>query len=216
MEIIEHLYQFDADYQSGKEYTLTEFLGYLNARVGIEKVSMRKMEGDKEQHIQTIRQESHGDVGILITLMFRYAKGYIKKALQNSVIQTADEFAFLITLITHESLTKTELITKQVMEKTSGVEVIKRLLSQNMIEEFADKQDKRSVRVSITTKGKKELEKVLPQMAKVSRIVVGTLTESEINTLTYLLRKLDFYHYDIFMNKKNLNLDEILNQIHLN
>ncbi len=210
IDIIDQLYAFDADYQGNKPYSLKEFVGYLNARVGTENFSMRKIEGEEQPHIQTLRHESHSDTAILITLMFRYAKGYIKKALQDSVIQTADEFAFLITLMTHESLTKTELINKQVMEKTSGVEVIKRLLGQKLIREFADEQDKRSVRVSITPKGKKELEKVLPDMAKVSRIVVGNLTEPEINTLSYLLKKLDFYHNDIFMNKKSFELDEIL------
>lgn len=210
IDIINQLYAFDADYQGNNPYSLKEFVGYLNARVGTENFSMRKIEGEEQPHIQTLRHESQSDTAILITLMFRYAKGYIKKALHDSVIQTADEFAFLITLMTHESLTKTELINKQVMEKTSGVEVIKRLLGQKLIREFADEQDKRSVRVSITPKGKKELEKVLPDMAKVSRIVVGNLTEPEINTLSYLLKKLDFYHNDIFMNKKTLELDEIL------
>lgn len=210
IDIIDQLYAFDTDYQGNNPYSLKEFVGYLNARVGTENFSMRKIEGEEQPHIQTLRHESQSDTAILITLMFRYAKGYIKKALHDSVIQTADEFAFLITLMTHESLTKTELINKQVMEKTSGVEVIKRLLGQKLIREFADEQDKRSVRVSITPKGKKELEKVLPDMAKVSRIVVGNLTEPEINTLSYLLKKLDFYHNDIFMNKKTLELDEIL------
>lgn len=210
IDIIDQLYAFDTDYQGNNPYSLKEFVGYLNARVGTENFSMRKIEGEEQPHIQTLRHESQSDTAILITLMFRYAKGYIKKALHDSVIQTADEFAFLITLMTHESLTKTELINKQVMEKTSGVEVIKRLLGQKLIKEFADEQDKRSVRVSITPKGKKELEKVLPDMAKVSRIVVGNLTEPEINTLSYLLKKLDFYHNDIFMNKKTLELDEIL------
>jgi DNA-binding MarR family transcriptional regulator len=42
------------------------------------------------------------------------------------------------------------------MEKTSGVEVIKRLVGQGLIHEFSDLTDKRSVRVSITDKGKME------------------------------------------------------------
>lgn len=210
IEIIDQLYQFDVDYQLDEPYTLKDFVGYLNTHVGVEKTTMRKIEGDAEKHIQSIRQESNSDISILITLMFRYAKGYIKKALHNSPIQTADEFAFLITLMTHDSLTKTELINKQVMEKTSGVEVIKRLLSQQMVREFADENDKRSVRVAITPKGRKELAMVLPEMAKVSKIVVGNLTQAEINTLSYLLKKLDFFHNDIFMNKRTLQLDEIL------
>lgn len=212
VELVDLLYEFDSDYQEAKTYTVKEFIGFLNARVGIENITMRKIHGEAEPHIQTIRHDSNSDTAILITLMFRYAKSYIKKALQESPIQTADEFAFLITLITYDSLTKTELINKQVMEKTSGVEVIKRLLSQEMIREFADDQDKRSVRVAITTKGKKELEKILPEMAKVSKIVVGNLTKPEINTLTYLLKKLDFFHNDIFMNKRTLALDQILNE----
>jgi hypothetical protein len=55
-----------------------------------------------------------------------------------------------------------------------------------------------------------EVMKVLPEMSKVSRIVVGNLSPSEITTLSYLMKKLDFYHNDIFMNNKNASLDELL------
>lgn len=211
IELIELLYEFDEDQKGGKKnYSVKDFIGFLNTRVGAEDITMRKIEGEFEQQLQTVRQESNSDTSILITLMFRYAKNYIKKALHGSKIQTADEFAFLITLMTYESLTKTELINKQVMEKTSGVEVIKRLVAQKMIREFADESDKRSVRVAITDAGKKEVVQVLPEMSKVSRIVVGNLTDPEINTLSYLLKKLDFFHHDIFTNKKGYDLEQIL------
>jgi DNA-binding MarR family transcriptional regulator len=211
-EVLEHLFKFESSYQGNAPYTLSDFAGYLTAETGTDTIEMRNDTGDKEAHLKDIRIESNSDVSILITLMFRYAKSYIKKALNNSLIQTADEFAFLITLMTFDSLTKTELINKQVMEKTSGVEIIKRLLNQKLIREFADENDKRSVRVAITAKGRKEVIDVLPEMANVSRIVVGNLTKSEINTLSYLLKKLDFYHHDIFMNKKSFTLAEILSE----
>jgi DNA-binding MarR family transcriptional regulator len=168
--------------------------------------------GDRNAFVQQVREDSNSDVGILITLMFRYAKTYIKKALQDSPIQTADEFAFLITLMTFDSLTKTELINKQVMEKTSGTEVIKRLAAQGMIREFADASDKRSIRVVISDKGRIEIIRILPEMAKVSQIVVGNLSDAEIKTLSYLLKKLDFFHNDIFMNKRHLGLDDIMQE----
>jgi len=212
IELIDLLYQFDAEYQTDKRYSIKEFIGFLNTQVGMEDIPMRKIGGDEQPHIQTMRKDTQSDAAILITLMFRYAKGYIKKALQESPIQALDEFTFLITLLTYDSLTKTELINKQILEKTSGVEVIKRLINQNMIREFADNQDKRSVRVAITDKGRVELGKVLPEMSKVSKIVVGNLTQPEVNTLAYLLKKLDFHHNDIFMNKKSLNLDQILDE----
>jgi DNA-binding MarR family transcriptional regulator len=212
IEIIELLNDFDSEYQGETPYSVKQFVGFLNNRIEVENISMRKIEGEEQPQIQELRNESSSDTAILITLMFRYAKNYIKKALQDSPIQTVDEFSFLITLLTYESLTKTELINKLVLEKTSGVEVIKRLLNQNMICEFADNHDKRSVRVAITDKGKEELWKILPDMAKVSKIVVGNLTASEVNSLAYLLKKLDFFHNDIFMNKRTLDLDQILNE----
>jgi DNA-binding MarR family transcriptional regulator len=212
VELIEHLHQFDAAHKEQDDYTLRDFVGYLNAQTSGSGVTMRKIEGGLAPDLQPMRQEHNTDIGILITLMFRYAKGYIKKALKDSPIQTSDEFAFLITLMTYESLTKTELINKQVMEKTSGVEVIKRLLQQGMLREFADDTDKRSVRVAITPKGKGEIYKVLPEMFKVSKLVTGNLSESEINTLGYLLKKLDLFHNDIYQHKRGMGLEELLLQ----
>lgn len=210
IELINLLDQFSSEKKGNEDYSISDFVGFLNSKIGSQDVAMRKIEGNAEPGLKILRTDSNTDTSILITLMFRYAKGYVKKALQNSPIQTADEFAFLITLMTYESLTKTELINKQIMEKSSGVEVIKRLISMQMIEEFADELDRRSVRVRITPTGRQTIITVLPEMAKVSKVVVGNLTQPEVNTLTYLLKKLDYYHNDIFLNKRNLGLDELL------
>lgn len=210
IELINLLDQFSSEKQGNEDYSISDFVGFLNSKIGSQDVAMRKIEGNAEPGLKILRTDSNTDTSILITLMFRYAKGYVKKALQNSPIQTADEFAFLITLMTYESLTKTELINKQIMEKSSGVEVIKRLISMQMIEEFADELDRRSVRLRITPTGRQTIITVLPEMAKVSKVVVGNLTQPEVNTLTYLLKKLDYYHNDIFLNKRNLGLDELL------
>jgi DNA-binding MarR family transcriptional regulator len=145
----------------------------------------------------------------MIVLMYHYAKGYIKKALRDSYLQTPDEFSFLITLMTYDNLTKGELITKQVMEKTSGSEVINRLIKRGLMVECADKKDKRSIRVSITKSGKEEILRILPLMSDVSKIVVGNLNSEEINTLSYLLKKLDYFHNDIYLNKKDQSLSDI-------
>jgi len=142
--------------------------------------------------------------------MNRYAKSYLKKALINSNLQTPDEFSFLITLITYDSLSKSELITKQVMEKTSGSEVLRRLIKKGMITESVDKNDKRCIRVATTKYGRDELLKILPLMSSVTKIVAGNLNTDEINTLSYLLKKLDYFHNDIYMNKKDKPLSDIL------
>ena len=195
IELINMLDDFEAQQINQHSYTLHDFLGYMNTKTSPIDFTTRKIGGDKEQHLDQSRKEANSDTAILITFMYRYAKYYIKKALSESRIQTADEFAYLITLMTFDSLTKTELINKQVMEKTSGIEVIKRLVKNGLVTEYSDPSDKRSIRVAITENGRQVILSVLPAMGKVSQIVLGNLSPTEISMLSFLLSKLDHFHY---------------------
>ena len=211
--LITNFFSFDAEMGSREEYSMDEFIGYLNAKSGSKELAMREISGENKGWLKDEYRNATTDISILIVLMYHYAKGYIKKALRESYLQTPDEFSFLITLMTYDSLIKSELITKQVMEKTSGSEVIRRLRRRGLIVESADENDKRSIRVSITKSGREEILKILPLMGKVSEIVVGNLSAEEINTLSYLLKKLDYFHNDIYVNKRGHPLSDILSGI---
>jgi DNA-binding MarR family transcriptional regulator len=211
--LINHFFSFDAEKGNHEEYSIDEFIGYLNAKSGSQELAMREISGENKRWFKDEYRNTTSDISILIVLMNHYAKGYIKKALKDSHLQTPDEFSFLITLMTYDSLSKSELITKQVMEKTSGSEVIRRLIKSGLIFEAADENDKRSIRVSITKSGREEILKILPLMSKVTKIVVGNLSVEEINTLSYLLKKLDYFHNDIYIHKRGHPLSDILNGI---
>lgn len=211
--LINHFFSFDAEKGNHEEYSINEFIGYLNAKSVREELEIRKLSGENERWIRDQYRSTVNDISILIVLMYRYAKGYIKKALRESALQTPDEFSFLITLMTYDSLRKSELIAKQVMEKTSGTEVIRRLIKNGMIVDIADQNDRRSIRVSITKAGREEIIKILPLMSRVTQIVAGNLSVEEINTLSYLLKKLDYFHNDIYMNKRDQSLSDIFSGI---
>jgi len=211
IELIEYLSIYESENEnSGRNLNMTDFLGFMNSQYRTENIKAVELRGEVNNNDFADSRGSETDISILIVLMFRYAKGYIKKALKDSPIKTADEFSFLITLLTYESLSKSELIQKQVMEKTSGTEIINRLLKLGLITQFNDETDKRSVRVRITHIGRMELLKILPQMQTVSQIVTGNLTETEKTMLAYMLRKLEHYHNDIFLNKKDTELEELI------
>jgi DNA-binding MarR family transcriptional regulator len=211
--LINHFFSFDAEKGNQEEYSFDEFIGYLNAKSGGRDLEIREISGDNDAWLKDEYRDSAREISILIVLMNRYAKWYIKKVLKDSRLRTADEFSFLITLMTYESLSKSELITKQVMEKTSGSEIISRLNKRGMIVESADDNDKRSIRVSITKSGREEILRVLPLMGKVTKIVAGNLSNEEVNTLSYLLKKLDYFHNDIYNNKKGFSISDILTGI---
>jgi len=208
--LIDSFFLYDNEKGNREEYSMNEFLGYLNARSGSEEFEMREISGENQGWFKDEYRNTKSDISILIVLMSHYAKWYIKKVLRESNLQTPDEFSFLITLMSYESLSKSELITKQVMEKTSGTEVIRRLIKRGLIAESADENDKRSIRVSITKSGREEILRILPLMSKVTEIVVGNLSAEEINSLSYLLKKLDYFHNDIYINKREHSLSEIL------
>jgi len=211
IELINHLERFEAGHADPDLLTLHDFIGYLNATSGDYPAPMRRIEGSRQDG--SLKERSAPDnISILLVLMYRYVRLYLKKALSESPVQTAEEFSCLITLMTHESMTKTELINSQVLEKTSGTEIIKRLLKHGLIREFSDPDDRRSVRVAVTAKGREELIATLPEMNKVARIVTGDLSQSEIMTFFYLLKKLDIYHNDVFMHKRCKNLDELISR----
>jgi len=211
--LITHFFSFDAEMGNNEEYSIDEFIGYLNAKSGSQELAMREISGENKGLFKDEYRNTTSDISILIVLMNHYAKWYIKKVLRDSHLQTPDEFSFLITLMTYNSLSKSELITKQVMEKTSGSEVIRRLIKRGLIVESADENDKRSIRVSITQSGREEILRILPLMSKVTEIVVGNLSAEEINTLSYLLKKLDYFHNDIYLNKRGQTLSDILSGI---
>lgn len=211
IELIEYISQFEDETKLlDKELNINDFIGFLNSKHKPTNVKTMELQGGENSEINQSQEGPATDISILIVLMFRYAKGYIRKALKSSKIKSADEFSFLITLLTYKSLTKTELIQKQVMEKTSGTEIINRLVRLGLIMQYEDEADKRSVRIKISDLGKSEIIGILPEMQKVSKIVTGNLTETEKNTLAYLLRKLENFHNDIFLNNKDAELNELI------
>jgi DNA-binding MarR family transcriptional regulator len=213
VDLIEHLsaYEIECD-KLGLEMSTHNFINYVSTKSTDNSSKIDAISGGVDDWRPESMPENKAvtDISILVVLLFRYAKGYMRKALKNSNIKTADEFSFLITLLTYKSLTKIELINLQIMEKTSGIEIINRLISSGFIEQRKDDTDKRSMRISITQKGRFEVISILPQMQTVSQIVVGNLNEDEKKQLNYLLTKLDHFHNNIFQNKRDCELNEIL------
>lgn len=142
----------------------------------------------------------------LLTGLYRFSKHYVKKAFQNAIINTIDEFGFLATLLKEGSLLKKELINKHLLEISSGSEILKRLIKNKLVNEFPDKNDKRAKRVSLTELGRSEIMKAFDDMHKVSEIVIGNLSGEELNQAIAIFNKLNYFHHHIHETDRNTNL----------
>ena len=126
-----------------------------------------------------------------LSLLHRYSKGYIKRALMASdLLQSEEEYSYLASLISGKPQTKTELNALNAMEKTSGAEIIRRLVAKGLAEERPDERDRRSVLVTITPQGRAELMKVFPQLHTAALLLSAPLQEQQQATLDFLLHYL--------------------------
>ena len=152
--------------------------------------------------------ENH--ITYLVGMMWKYAKHYVKEGFKELSIKGIDDFGFLASLSERESLTKTELITHNVVEIPSGMEIIKRLLKLGYIESFDDLNDRRAKRIKITPLGRKTSFLAIQQLMQIAKIVVGDLTLEERVTLLALLEKLHYFHQDIHQNDWKSDLPTII------
>ena len=144
-----------------------------------------------------------------VIMLGRYSKHLIKKALDKNTDLVNDDFTYLFRLMDYDSLTKTQLIEKNAHEKQSGIEIIKRLVKNGLISEKPDAEDKRSVRVSVTEKGKTVFLETMKDITVVSKIMSGKLAEKEKTNLLAYLKKVNTFHHTVYLNFRNDELADI-------
>lgn len=149
-------------------------------------------------------------ISTLVICLNRYSRLLIKKGLANYPQLVSEDFTYLYTLLEVESMTKIQLIEKNIHEKPTGLEVIKRLLKHGLVNERNDENDKRSKRVFLTEKGKSLFFATVEQINKVALIVCGNLTHDEKKQLYSLLKKLDNFHNPIYLSHKEISINDLV------
>lgn len=202
-QLIGHLAVYEAQSSPFQRKDMEGFVAFLNQQV-FEKSTDTTVSFENGETVEVLLSQ-------LIAFLYRYARGYIKKALGQSSLITLDDFAYLAGIWQRGGCTKTEIIDMNIHEKTTGMEVIKRLLNNALIEQTDDTTDRRSKRLLITDKGKEALFGTFEEMRKASLIISGNLSEIEKMQLLHLLQKLHFFHKPLFLNERDKSLDELLN-----
>ncbi|MBD0254837.1 MAG: winged helix DNA-binding protein [Cytophagales bacterium] len=151
-----------------------------------------------------------GYIAMLLGFMGQYATFYARRIFRRSVVYSLDDFGVLISLHPDRKLTKTETLKECRLEKSSGNEVLKRLLKQNLIRETDHPTDRRSKVIELTEQGREAFGRVWVPIARMSNVVAGDLTPEEQLLLLHLLRKLNRFHQPIFEQGKEEAVEQLL------
>lgn len=137
-------------------------------------------------------------ISTLLVHMNRYAKMYSRSAIHNSAFVTQEDFIYLINLKAFGTMTKMELIKKNIQDKPTGMLIINRLITKKWVEQAPSDTDKRSKVISITSAGLKSLDEQMDKIRQATKIVTGNLIHAEKMELIRLLGKLNDFHHTIF------------------
>ncbi|NVK28027.1 MAG: winged helix-turn-helix transcriptional regulator [Flavobacteriia bacterium] len=155
------------------------------------------------------KSDPNAALSFYLVRLNKYAKYYLKDAFSNSPLKSGDDFAYVAALANVSSLTKSELIAMNVGETSGGMDIIRRLEREGVLESFTDEADKRAKRVRLTEYGKGVFFSVLPPLQRVGKIVKAHMNQEEVARLVEILSTLDQFHKKIYDEQKEYDLDTI-------
>lgn len=199
-ELIPYLKEYE-NFENKGESSIDNFLAW----------AQQKRVADLELSEMEVKK-LNGDISRYVGELYKHAKGYMKKVFIDTPFVSADDFAYLATLMQKGSMRKTELIFANIGEVSPGMEVIKRLLRHEFIHSFADPDDKRSSRVELTPKGRQAFFHMLHEMNFAGDIIVGDLSIAERMQLLNLLKRLRRFHQHIFEEARHEDIKVIHRQ----
>lgn len=148
-----------------------------------------------------------------ISFVYRYMRCLVRKAIKDTPLQTIDEYSYLITLMAKGEMTKTELNNYNVVEKTSGSEIIRRLLKGGLISQTRNLQDRRSLLLNITPKGREVVKELLPRMQQSSDILLRDLSWDQKVFLHSLHEQLYQSNHPLFIAERDTDLPGLLEKL---
>lgn len=188
LEIIKELIQWFEKFSEDNPDSNTDlstFILWLNSKLF------------EDEHTDTANHE-HGDLDMelsfLLAMQYRHYKTYAKSALIDSDLSSPEGFSFLYHLNLVDSYRKMELIKMHRLEPPSGIEVLKRLLKREFIEEYDDPDDGRAKRIRITDTGKEKIQVILPKMQQVFSSMAADMSLNEKMHVVSFLHQMNEYH----------------------
>jgi DNA-binding MarR family transcriptional regulator len=152
-------------------------------------------------------------LGVVLGRINKYMIFYARKMMQQLPVDNMEDFFYMVHLHFGGPMRKSELISKNISEFTSGTNVINRLLKSNLIEEYTDPLDARSKQVKITPAGTEWINQCLPDMVNVYHLLLGMISKDEQAMAYYILSRIDELHSDHYSNFRSMPIEDIAKEL---
>lgn len=133
------------------------------------------------------------EAAFLIWRLSKFIKYYTKPVLLENGLAGQDDFAILSHIDFTKSCSKSEAIEANIIDSTTGIEIIKRFVNQGLVSEKVNEDDKRQKLISLTKKGKETLYNVYVGFSKIQDVMAEMNVEQR-ELLIQTLKGLDSFH----------------------
>lgn len=150
--------------------------------------------------------------GKLIILLRRIGKfhiAYSNMGLASTELSQMEEFGILVTIYNEGNPIKSEAIFNNIMELSSGSNMLIRMKKKGLVTEYADPGDKRVKRLKVTPKGEQTLMTAKEIVLKVAEMMVRDLSDEDKRLCIQLLKPVDRRFSGMYQKQKNKSFDEI-------
>ncbi len=141
----------------------------------------------------------NSEAGYLIGRLYKFLKIYTKNILKECNFSSLDEFGILAYIDLKTVCSKKDAISETLIDNTTGIDIIKRLIKKEFVNEKTNPDDKREKLVSTSEKGKFALTSLYIKLGSVQDLLIGMEDKEKINLVNFL-KRLDIFHTEINSN----------------
>lgn len=136
---------------------------------------------------------------------------YIKKFFNDLPINNRLEYLFLYTVSRKKEAKKTELINTHLVDYTTGMDTIKRLVTNGLLDEKPDETDKRAKLLIITNKGREVLEHSGKKLADEIHMFLACISMNKWKKTLTVFEEINEFHSEVYQTHNDKTPAELVN-----
>lgn len=141
----------------------------------------------------------------------RLEEFYIRKYLIDLPLNSRLEYLFLYTVDSLEKARKTDLINIHLVEYTTGMDTIRRLIKNDLLNELPDEQDRRAKVLILTKEGEVVLKMANKRMDEARNMFLACISPNKWKKTLSVLNEIDEFHSSIYQDHYDKPFAEISN-----
>ena len=153
-----------------------------------------------------------GNLMMLLRRISKFHLVYANKALEGTGLDQMDEFGILRTVYNQVNPIKSEAIYDNIIELSSGTNMLIRLKKRGLIDEYEDERDKRVRRLRLTGKGEEALKKARAQVHLVADMMLQGLPDEDKQLCLKLLQSIDDRFAELFPKQKDRPFEKVFRE----